>query len=136
MKKPKNMPPIPEDTESTITQEQWLMQFTTAMVEEVLSLTNEQVKLYGAEFGHTARLNVIASLVSSMVYKELTYEPKSKLLSLATEECHRAYTQVKSDIQEAVASGFEGAVMAWRGDSPEYYCVVEVEPDNVSMESC
>lgn len=135
-KKPPKPPSKSEQIE-TITPEQWALQLTQTLTSEVFNVIGQEEKSYGVEFGNSARLSFLASIVASLVFNTLTSEIKAPAeTDAATKEVTDRYHEMKKAVQDAVASGFTGGTKAWGGRDTMYSCYIEPEMEPINEMMC
>lgn len=120
-----------------MTIDQWQSDFTQGLVGESYTLIQQQVKLYGVEFGDKVKLSIIASFISSFVYEVLSTTPRGQGdLERETSVAHMLFKDAKEAVALAVASGVEGALKAHSGHDLHYYCEILPEPEALNTEPC
>lgn len=82
--------------------------------------------------------NVLASYIGTLVYQALSYKDKSGKMSKKDlyDLTANNFKNIKTNIQEAVASGFTGAMSTYSGKQVDYYCKLMVVPPAINKEPC
>lgn len=89
-----------------------------------------RLRAYGPKEARFAAATVIARFVGALVYRTLTEQPA---INKSPGE-HEAYVMknmadLKNQLQNAVAAGFQNAMTAFSGNTVEYYCLIKPVPE-------
>lgn len=122
----------------TISVEQWQTQLNEHLVREVFAVIAGEEGNYGKDFGDTVRFSFLASFVATLVYQALSEKVDAGVADLgtATEITNMRYQDVKEAIQNAVASGFEGAMNEWSGGEQTFGCEISPDPEPTNKLAC
>jgi hypothetical protein len=113
--------------------EEYAGDFATNIISEAFSLINQERKTHGEEFATNVILTILASTICTVVYDQLYNDRKMKVSpELATER----YAELKDAIQNAVSTGFSGAMTAFSGRDTDYYCQVSIVPASLNIRPC
>lgn len=75
----------------------------------------------------------LARFVGGLIYRALNEKKSLNLVGETQEDFTlRNINNLKNQVQEAVASGFQNAMSAFSGQPLEYYCQIKPVPDMIS----
>jgi hypothetical protein len=126
----------------TISRDQWRTELVANLIKEVFHLIDREEETHGEVFADEVRLSFLASFVSTLVYRAFIETPDEEVtrdIDAAAESVHADYAEVKAAIENAVSSGFQGAVMEWTGGEVEdeaFVCQISLDPAAKSKMSC
>lgn len=97
---------------------------------ENFRIIESRLRAYGSREIRYAASTVLCRFVGALVYKTLVEQPAIN----QTKPDHEAYVlkntaELKAQLQDAVALGFQHAMSAFSGQTIEYYCQIKVVPE-------
>lgn len=103
----------------------WLMKLTHHLCKENFKIIDAQTVAKGQDAADMLVVNFLAQFIGNILHRRLNERPNN----LHDKEELIQYTQnnfadMKLKLQNAVASGFENAMMNYTGKPVEYYCHV------------
>ncbi len=121
----------------SIPTDQWQTELVTALTKEVYNLIQREEQIHGQEFADMVRLSFLASFVSTVVYQVLTTPVTIKASEKKKIEIVNVrYQDIKEAVQNAVASGFQGAMQTFSGTTQPYFCQISPEPEAANKLAC
>lgn len=122
-----------------VTPEDYGRQITSQLTTEVLRLIEHDGKTYGPDWQLTVQLNVVASILSTLVYRSLSEPPPAtrpenpeELGSLS----RSGYAGLKDAIESTVTAAFQGAFQTHKGQSAEFFVQILEVPEPVNSLPC
>lgn len=120
-----------------VSPEEYGKYMTETLTSEVLRLVDDDEPRFGADWALTVRLNLIASVMSTMVYRCLSQEPKAAAsFEEATSLAHSGYKGLKSAIEDAVAVAFQGAFQTYTDKPADFYVQISPIPEPTNELPC
>lgn len=121
-----------------VTPQDYAKYITTTLTKEILKLIDNDEPKFGADWAIGVRVSIVASLVSTMVYRCLTEAPPSTAQTLeeAASISHSGYKGLKEAIEQSIAAGFQGAFQSFSGKPSDYYCQILPVPEPVNELPC
>lgn len=120
-----------------VTLETQCEEFATLLAEEVYFRLEDELDKIGPDNYRHLAATFIAGLTSALVYRSLTKIPGNlKTKQAKFDWAQDSFLDMKTRIQEAVASGFTGGMKAWSGKDLDYYCTIKVTPEPKNTEPC
>lgn len=120
-----------------VTPEEYGQKLTVVLTNEILRLIDHDEPKFSAGWATTVRLNVIASLVSTVIYRCLSVEPKpAKDLEEATDLAHSGYKAIKEAVEQAVAVAFQSAFQTHSGQSADFFVQITPIPEPTNTLPC
>ncbi len=113
----------------------WVEEFGSFIAEETSKLIRTCAKPKGEGLVEKLTQNFLENMIENVVMDALTKHadlPPHQAYS-ATKD---AVAQAKSNIQTAIAIGFEKAFHKFSGREVEYYCQIHLVPEPINKEFC
>ena len=100
------------------------------MVQETFRILEFQEKEKGIEFYRVLSQQYLAKMIAAIVFKSLKDRPEHiKNNEEMADYSVKNFKDLKNEIQEAVAQGFQGAMSTYSGNHVEYYCQIKILPE-------
>lgn len=114
-------------------EENYVTEYAARMVQEVMKFFTIAEKNRSKEVSHELSINFIASIIGAKVFLTLkeAAQSDSKIGSALNK-----FAELKIDIQNAVAAGFQGGMQEFSGQNLEYYCQVKLVPGIKNKMEC
>lgn len=111
---------------------------TKHVVNEVIRIIEDQKDLIGDTATHSVYLSVLSTFIGEMLTKTLKKKYVKEKMSREeiSEDVLKNFGNLKISIQEAVASGFSGAMKVFTGKTCEYYCKISLIPEPINKKPC
>lgn len=118
-----------------LTQEEKVTTYASMLAAETVKLIDSTTS--DENLRHRIKAAYIEKFVRLLVFNAVTDRPKhiTKREEMLDHNIN-GFRELKGRVQEAVAGGFQGAMVEYSGRSVEYYCTVAVVPDPVNKVLC
>lgn len=106
--------------------DEYLREVSANLVIEIFSIVKDQGKAFGYEFEHNLITSVVKNTVMVLVYNSLNDVsfPKKSSEQKKQEAIKQNFLLMKDSIQNAIADGFEAAMLKFTGQESGYYCKI------------
>jgi hypothetical protein len=116
---------------------QWVENFTDNVAQESIKL----LKAYGSSKANKHKVDLLKQFLVSYV-KLIVYHAVAKLPDTILSEkdsfkfARENYKSIKIDIQDAVADGFQQAIVPFANADVDYYCNISTVGDPINTKIC
>lgn len=104
----------------------YMADVSATIVNEIFEIVSKEAQAHGDVFAEGLSTSLIRNLIYVLILNSLlnpkTVEGSTK--EQIEDSVRRSYAKVKSEIQNAVADGFESASAKYSGENLGYYCKV------------
>ena len=116
-----------ETTATEVSIDDYSVQLVKTILSETVELLDKEDRKLGRDFFDVTLINLLTSLVATIVYRHLPTSETLKKLSDKDKQAH--YFAHKVEIQAAIALGFQTAIKTFNGVDADYFCTVAPVPD-------
>lgn len=102
-------------------------ELTESLVVEMIKIIDAEEKLYGSEFGMDVKASLLASFISTLVYRSLTPREADTAISDTRkyEVTLKSFEETKEIIRRTIEEGFSYGFQAFNpGTVPDYQCEI------------
>lgn len=105
---------------------QYMAEVSANIVNEVFGIVQDEARKYGDAFGDGLCMSLVRNTIFVLVYNSLTNINIPPGISPEEAEAmiKMSYAQMKDNLQNAIADGFEAASQKYSGQNLGYYCKV------------
>lgn len=120
-----------------MTDEMTAKAFASYLVDEMCKIFNAQEASKGQDYARTLIAYMVSGIIASSIHRALISKPPGEITKQeAYDYVSGNFKQMKVSIQEAVAVGFEVAMMEYTKQPVEYYCQVKTVPNQMNQKVC
>lgn len=117
--------------------QKFIDEIASGFVKENVRALNVQQDRLGEELVVKITMSFLAGLIAAVVLKSLDHSGKESYTKKQLHDIvYKRFGDIKLDIQNAVAAGFQGAMFTFSGESTEYYCQIKPVPDPINTRPC
>ncbi len=116
-----------------ISNEDYVSQLSGSIVTEIFRIINKEIEDLGPSVGESVQFTVLGSLLSTILYKDLT---ANALAKTTEDQKFKRYKDLKNVIQNTISMGFETAFSKFTGKQVDYVTTVDPMPEPLNKEPC
>lgn len=107
--------------------DEYLNDLVAALVNETFNIIDIHEKEHGTAFAHKLSLSLVRNMVMVMVFRSISEVPSTKNATpeMIQKAVEGSFQNMRDDLQNAIADGFEGAFRRTSGQEMNYYCKIK-----------